>query len=201
MRGDPYAAIGHLQEALRLRRGGPQPAALMPALELLAWSTEAAGQHERAAVLHGAVHQIKETFGLSLTPWAKAATFIDPTRESVARTRQALGGTAFEAAFRRGTELSGDDLLRYALGEKPTHARRPPAPAPSPEEAGPPAGWAQATASGSVAEGGSARARRRRSPGCPGPPRRSSSASSPTTARSPSPTIAGPVRSRTAAGS
>ena len=42
-----------------------------------------------------------------------------------------MGRDAFDAAFRRGRELSPDDVVRYALGEKLGRGRRPRSPAAS----------------------------------------------------------------------
>ncbi|MBP2327576.1 putative ATPase/DNA-binding NarL/FixJ family response regulator [Kibdelosporangium banguiense] len=113
--GNLAEAARSAQEALRLRRSVPDPVALMLSVELVAWIAETAGEHERAAVLLGAAHYITRTFGIS--GLLHSAAFAVPHRECQARTRQALGTPAFEAAFQRGTELDLDQVIAYTLGE------------------------------------------------------------------------------------
>jgi predicted ATPase/DNA-binding CsgD family transcriptional regulator len=115
--GNLEEAATHAQEAVRLRRSAPDPANLALSVAHVAWIAETSGECERAAVLLGAAHHITRTFGISGLLHSPA--FAVPHRECQARTRQALGALAFEAAFGRGAELDLDQAIAYALGESP----------------------------------------------------------------------------------
>ncbi|TMM43864.1 MAG: LuxR family transcriptional regulator [Actinobacteria bacterium] len=118
MRGEAEQAIELTREMIRLRRGGPQPAALLPALEQMSWATEAAGQHRRAATLQGALHQLRRTFAIPVNTKVPAVYLLDPTQSCERRTRLALGERAYTNAFRRGTRIPIEDIATFALGEK-----------------------------------------------------------------------------------
>jgi non-specific serine/threonine protein kinase len=123
--GNLAEATTHAQEALRLRRNEPDPPNLALSVAHIAWITETADEHQRAAVLLGAAYHITQTFGIFRL--LHSAAFAIPHRECEIRTRRALGDSAFEAAFGRGTELDLDQAVAYALGESPQPARGAPA--------------------------------------------------------------------------
>lgn len=119
-RGNLQEAAAYGTEALRIRRSVPDPGGLVVSVALLAWIAEAAGEPRRAAVLLGVVERIAQTFGNNnLT---RSATVSVGHPGCLARTRQALGDTAFEAAFRQGTELDLEQGIAFALGETPEPA-------------------------------------------------------------------------------
>jgi predicted ATPase/DNA-binding CsgD family transcriptional regulator len=124
MKGDPARATALAQESLRLRRALPHAPTLAAALDLLAWTAEAAGQHERAAVLFGALDWVCLVFGLSVFRSALPG----PHLGSAARTREALGDAAFAAAMQRGCKFDVDQIIGYALGEDITEGSSPIAP-------------------------------------------------------------------------
>jgi non-specific serine/threonine protein kinase len=106
-------ADAYAREAVGLRRRMPDPRTLMVCGELLAYTAEAVGDLERAAVLLGATQELTRTFGLA----GVRAVFGAPRQEAEERCRKALGDAAYEAALRRGSALSLDEIIRYALGE------------------------------------------------------------------------------------
>jgi non-specific serine/threonine protein kinase len=114
--GDMDGATAHAREAVRLRRSLPDPANLARVVELLAWIAEATGDAGRAAVLLGAGHEIRRGHGLAAM--LRSALYA-PHYECVERTRALLGDSAHEAAFRRGTALTLEQTIAYALGETP----------------------------------------------------------------------------------
>jgi ATP/maltotriose-dependent transcriptional regulator MalT len=97
-----------LAAALRLARDGQDRSAVAAVIDALAaaalWTDGSPDSAQPAAVLLGAAHSIRGAFDHSSldAPAARDAA------------RQALGGTAFEAAYRRGGELSYEDALALA---------------------------------------------------------------------------------------
>ncbi len=128
-RGEWRQATAHIQDCLLIKQTLNDPLGTVEAFEVLAWTVVASGEHERVAVLLGAAEKIWPSVGLS--PRFGAQHWNIPHEESMAQARQSLGDEAFEAAFRRGNELTLDQALEYALGQKPRKAgATPPGPPP-----------------------------------------------------------------------
>ncbi|MGI5292578.1 ATP-binding protein [Nonomuraea polychroma] len=83
-------------------------------LEVLAWTAEVRGRHERAARLLGAAHHLWETVASSPSQPGFAAR---SHQECAERARRALGPQAYMAAFRDGTRLGLSRTVAYALEE------------------------------------------------------------------------------------
>ena len=96
-------------------------------VEALAWIAASRHQYERAAVLLGAATGLLQSMGTTLDGYQHLAGY---QRDCERQARQALGETAFQAAYHRGLELPADDALAYALQQPPEKPpEKPPAPA------------------------------------------------------------------------
>ncbi|MGP3960674.1 ATP-binding protein [Nonomuraea sp. 3N208] len=87
---------------------------LLQCLEVLGWTAGAAGQHERAARLLGAAHDLWRV--VTASP-SRPRFQVKSHRECVERARRALGAQAYTAAFREGTRLKLSRAVAYALEE------------------------------------------------------------------------------------
>jgi predicted ATPase len=120
---------GDRREARRLVREGI-PAArqcddrwiLAHYLELLAWLTGADGQHEPAARLLGAAHEIWRSTGIPTS----GPRYLAPSHDHCEHTaRHALGDERFTAAFQHGTRLTLDQVIDQALDHALDETNRP----------------------------------------------------------------------------
>ncbi|HKS47058.1 MAG TPA: LuxR family transcriptional regulator [Amycolatopsis sp.] len=112
--GAPERALAHARHGLHIHRAFRDTVGVAISLELLAWIVVAGGDRgERAAVLLGAAHHAWVGFGVP--GFGASKSFIAPHRECETAVRDALGEQAFERAFRRGTRLTLDQAVDYAL--------------------------------------------------------------------------------------
>lgn len=114
-RGDFDLAVRHARHCLEIKRAFHDLLGIVLAIELLAWTAAAQGQARRAAALLGAATTIWRSVGY---PMFGSTSFGAPRRDCEQRARAVLGDGAFDAELRRGTELSLDDTVSYALGER-----------------------------------------------------------------------------------
>ena len=122
-RGDLDRATGLQQQSLRLRARSNERMGSTWCVEALAWIAASRHQYERAAVLLGAATGLLQFMGTSLDGFEHLVGF---QRDCERQARQALGETAFQAAYHRGLQLPAADVLAYALQQPP---EKPPAPA------------------------------------------------------------------------
>ena len=120
-RGDLDRAADLHQQSLRLRRDDRMGTTF--SVEALAWIAASRHQDERAAVLLGAAAGLWRSMGTTLDGFQPLAGH---HRDCERQARQALGETAFQAAWRRGLDLPAADVLPCALQQPPD---KPPAPA------------------------------------------------------------------------
>jgi non-specific serine/threonine protein kinase len=126
-RGDLDRAAGLQQQSLRLRAGRSDLRRSTLCVEALAWIAASARQYERAAGLLGAAAGLWRSMGTTLDGYGHLVGF---QRDCERQARQALGQTAFQAAFHRGLEMPAEDALAYALQQPPQEPpKKPPAPA------------------------------------------------------------------------
>ncbi|GDY31528.1 LuxR C-terminal-related transcriptional regulator [Gandjariella thermophila] len=122
--GGHRRAIALEHKCIRLKSEFDDLLGVCVAIEALAWiaATERA---ERAATLFGGLSRIWQVTGLS-----RLSYLDEPHHRYEAMTRHALGDHAYEKAFRRGSELSPDEVIGYALEERaePGGAADEPAP-------------------------------------------------------------------------
>ncbi|MET9934212.1 MULTISPECIES: AAA family ATPase [unclassified Streptomyces] len=105
---------------------------LVLAVELLALVTASEGDPVEAAVLQGAAVPMWDTVGVRLFG---STSFGGPGRLCETRAREALGGEAYEEAFREGRGLSPDAVVERALAGRRDPAEGGPA-APRPFRTG-----------------------------------------------------------------
>lgn len=117
--GDPVRGTELLEEGLRLTRLMDDPLTAATCLEALAWIAAEHHESERAAVLMGAAESVGEASGIKALVIPGLHAFQRRRRK---QARAALGPRGFEAALRRGRELTFDDAVVYALGEHPPAA-------------------------------------------------------------------------------
>jgi predicted ATPase/DNA-binding CsgD family transcriptional regulator len=117
MRGELRAATGYAGAALRLRIRLPSPTTLTLALELLGWIAASAGDLERVAVLQGGIDEVRRALGTALV--AGTPALVRPHDEAVTMARAKLGDDGYTRAYERGAAMGTDELVGYALGEKP----------------------------------------------------------------------------------
>jgi non-specific serine/threonine protein kinase len=124
-RGQLDQADIHLRDSLRIKRFFHDALGLALALDVLAWTAAARGEGDRAAVLLGGASQLWRTFGAQLFGSKHLMTRREQFEE---QARQILGDHAFDAAFARGSDLTVDETLTYALQEPvstaPAQSRR-----------------------------------------------------------------------------
>src|SRR6516162_2092602 len=124
-RGQLEQADVHLRDSLRIKRFFHDTLGLALALDVLAWTAAARGEGERAAVLLGGASQLWRTFDAQLFGSKHLMTRREQFDE---QARQILGDHAFDAAFARGSDLTVDETLTYALQERvsrgPAQSRR-----------------------------------------------------------------------------
>ena len=106
---DPDRAENELLEALRIKRIFRDTLGFALTLEVLGWTAAVKGEADRAGMILGGADQLWHTVG-SRQLHGKRGRY-----EALARA--AIGDAYFEAMRDRGTTLSTDAVVRYALGE------------------------------------------------------------------------------------
>jgi DNA-binding CsgD family transcriptional regulator len=111
-RGDPVRAVEWQRATLEIKFRLDDRLGTAFSLEALAWGVGALGQHKRAAHMLGSAEALWESTGGSI-----AAVFPELVGEHdacVAAVRAALGDQRYEAAFRRGQQMSPAQALGQA---------------------------------------------------------------------------------------
>ncbi len=107
--GELGQAAAHISEALRATTA---PSSYATSIEQLAWVASTRRDHLEAAALLGAAHQVWQDH--QLARMVQTAYFDVWHLDCRSRTTSALGEQAFDDAFRRGGQLSYDDIIGYA---------------------------------------------------------------------------------------
>ncbi|GAA3898810.1 LuxR family transcriptional regulator [Streptomyces lacrimifluminis] len=97
LRGSPEESGALMAAALEIHRGFNDHAGVVMALEVLAWSIAAFGDHERAALLLGALRPLSR----ELSP-SSAGAFAEPHARCEEAIVEALGRAAYDKAFAEG---------------------------------------------------------------------------------------------------
>lgn len=112
--GDTRRATELEKESLAFNRSLDDPLGVGVNLEVLAWIAATQEQYERAARLLGGLRSIWQAIGAPLSGYGHLVKYHD---ECESRTSRALGAAAFRAGVRKGSQLSYDEVLGYALEE------------------------------------------------------------------------------------
>ncbi|NUR29108.1 MAG: AAA family ATPase [Catenulispora sp.] len=112
--GNLAQAEKDLCEALRIKRRFNDTLGLALVLDVLAWTTVAKGNSERAAVLLGSASQLWRTIG---APLFGSKHMLAQREQFEEAAREAVGPAAFDAAFARGTGLTVEEAIALAVGE------------------------------------------------------------------------------------
>ncbi|MGW2651080.1 ATP-binding protein [Streptomyces sp. NPDC001393] len=114
-RGEVAQAVTQARETARAHWASGDRIGTAQAIEVLAWCATAQGDTKRAAQLFGTLDAVWRTVGAPLFGFPHAR-YHD---ECVAECRNALGTKAFATAVERGARLSFDDVVAYALDQRP----------------------------------------------------------------------------------
>jgi predicted ATPase/DNA-binding CsgD family transcriptional regulator len=115
--GAHRAAEDLLREAIALRLADRTLLAFL--VEALAWCRSSSGEHERAARLLGCAHAVWRLSGARVD---EMSPYQNVDEQCAERAREALGAEAFDAAVAHGGGRGLDEVVRYALEEKPAKA-------------------------------------------------------------------------------
>ncbi|WP_433179665.1 ATP-binding protein [Actinoallomurus sp. CA-150999] len=107
-------AITSLQDALRIHRGLNDIFGVIPAIEYLGWSLIADGDGARGARLLGAAQRAWQDIGGYL--W-RSEYFIAQHDRYVTQARALLGEKTYDAEFHRGTGMTLEQAVAYAVKE------------------------------------------------------------------------------------
>lgn len=107
-------AADRLLEALRIKRDLDDQLGIPFCVDLLAALAGVTGAPHRSAVLFGATEKMWRPIGL---PLFGTELLLDWREQAKARSREALGSRAFDAAWREGGALTQPAAIAYALGE------------------------------------------------------------------------------------
>ncbi|WP_246090983.1 ATP-binding protein [Nonomuraea deserti] len=119
--GDTRRAAAYAKESLRFQRTIDDLLGVRFNMEVLVWIAASEGRHERAAVLLGALRTVRRMIDVMPLEYVYVLRHYD---DSEARIREALDEAKFEEAVRRGSRLSYDEALAYALEEHASRAGR-----------------------------------------------------------------------------
>ena len=107
--GSLKAAERHLREALAIFQEISDRVDAAGAIEGLALVAVAMGAPRRAARIWGAAERLHEELGSPMPPYEQAAYV-----RAMAHARAALGGDAFNEAWREGREMTLEDVVKFA---------------------------------------------------------------------------------------
>ena len=125
--GELDGAEADLRESIIIKRSFHDAMGLALALDVLAWTTAANGDAERAATLLGGMNKLWMAVGARLF----GSQHLLAMRERYERmARTTIGNTEFDAAFERGSAHTIEETLAIALRES-TRQEQEPHPAPA----------------------------------------------------------------------
>src|SRR6516165_803675 len=120
--GDLDRATGLQQQSLRLWARHNDRMGSSWCVEVLAWIAASGHQYERAAVLLGAATGLWQSIG---TTHESHQPMAGHHRDCELQTRQALGETAYQAAYHCGLDLPAEDVLACALQQPGKPQKKP----------------------------------------------------------------------------
>lgn len=117
----PQSSV-YLRDSLRVKRDWNDQLGYPFCVDPLSWIAAAEGDWTRAAVLQGAADKMWEPIG---TPLWGFTLLIDQGKGWRTRTREALGESAYQTAAQQGAQMTPEEVISYALGEKPSPPAHP----------------------------------------------------------------------------
>ncbi|MET8758918.1 LuxR C-terminal-related transcriptional regulator [Lentzea sp. NPDC004782] len=118
--GEHQQAAGLLREAIALRLADRTLLGFL--IEALAWCSSSAAEHDRAARLLGCAHAVWRLTGARID---QMSPYRDLDEQCAAHARSALGAETYDAAFADAAGFDLDEVIRYALREKPPRSAKP----------------------------------------------------------------------------
>jgi non-specific serine/threonine protein kinase len=115
-RGDPHRATTMIRDAMERKLPYNDHLGIAQCIEVLAWIAADERDDERGAELLGAAQVVWRSIGTSLHGLGHLAGLHD---QCDARLRRSLGDDAFTKALSRGSQLTLDDAVSYALNKTP----------------------------------------------------------------------------------
>ncbi|MGW5382461.1 protein kinase domain-containing protein [Nocardia sp. NPDC003963] len=112
--GNSERAVHLLNEALETARRLVDPLVAVVALEISAWISIENNRAQRTAVLLGAAHGLGHSIGTSIVFPDMAAFHTDCER----RAQDSLGTRRFESAHRKGSTMTLESAIDFALGQQ-----------------------------------------------------------------------------------
>ncbi|HKS44246.1 MAG TPA: LuxR C-terminal-related transcriptional regulator [Amycolatopsis sp.] len=125
IRGDRARARNYLRDGIRQKWAFRDLVGLTMGFDALAWTAMADGDARYAATLLGAGRMLAQPLGSTLGASARLHEWSDRCAEEA---RRGLGAEAFDAAFARGRQFTGEEAVAYALGENGQAREEPPRP-------------------------------------------------------------------------
>lgn len=115
LRGEIAQAAQSLREALTFKRMLPDVLGVAVTTEVMAWVAMSGNRADRSARLLGACQRMWESLGeypggFELRDWGARC---------IEKVRATLGNTVFDETFQAGRQLTTEQAISYALGEKP----------------------------------------------------------------------------------
>jgi predicted ATPase len=118
--GKHQEAADLLREAISLRLA--DRTLLASLIEALAWCSSSAGEHDRVARLLGCAHMVWRLSGARID---EMSPYQDLDNQCAIRARAALKDEPYETAFADAAGFGLDEVIRYALREKPATSGKP----------------------------------------------------------------------------
>lgn len=123
-RGDPAHAVALFEKGLRLTRSVDDPLSAAWFLDVMAWIAAAAQEFGRAATLRGAAMAMWQIVDGPTVRFPSLLVHRDECRRQIVG---AIGERGYEAALRRGRELTFEGAVSFALREEPAAVEPEPA--------------------------------------------------------------------------
>jgi hypothetical protein len=120
--GEPLVAIGLVEESLRTL-DPREKFGIVACLHALAMVTSQEGDAERAAILFGASHKLREEIGAPIAPFEQ-----DEYEKEALTVRTQLGETEFTRLLAEGGSLPVDAAIKYARDRTRAPLETPPSP-------------------------------------------------------------------------
>lgn len=113
-KGDHERATQHLKDGVQLARHVDDPVCAALCIEALAWIAASQHQKDRAARLMGTARALRKSIGGSTVHIPGMVNFHD---ECVQQSRQALGSSKYDVAYKYGAAMTAEGAYAFAIDE------------------------------------------------------------------------------------